>query len=190
MSQGPQSGRRTTAGDAPTGGGDLRPQVGDIAEKVAKTREDVVDLAGTASNLAGAALDQGRNLLGTARDQATTYVDRRKDEAADSVASLAESLRNSGEAFEGRESIQAFVESAADGLEQLADNIRERSFTELYGEVETFARNRPVAVGAVSLVAGFLLARFVKSSAEGMAGSGARAAAARGPGRPAPRPAA
>jgi ElaB/YqjD/DUF883 family membrane-anchored ribosome-binding protein len=187
MSQGPQSGTRSAGGDTSVGA-NLKPQVSDIAEKVAKTREDVVGLAGTASNLAGAALDQGRNLLDNARDQATSYADRRKDEAAESVASLASSLRNTGEAFEGRENIQAFVESAADGLEQLADSIRERSFQEIYDEVETFARNRPVAVGAATVVAGFLLARFIKSSAEGMSESGARAAAARGGARIAARP--
>jgi len=187
MSQAPQSGTRSAGGDT-SSGGNLKPQVTDIAEKVAKTREDVVDLAGTASNLAGAALDQGRNLIGSAREQATSYADRRKDEAAESVASLASSLRNTGDAFEGRDNIKAFVGSAADGLEQLAESIRERSFQEIYDDVETFARNRPVAVGAVSVVAGFLLARFIKSSAEGMSAAGARAAAAGGGSRTASRP--
>jgi ElaB/YqjD/DUF883 family membrane-anchored ribosome-binding protein len=187
MSQALQSGGRSTAGSPASAGDTLSPKVADVAQKAAKTRDDAVDLAGTASDLAGAALDQGRTLLSSARDQATTYADRRKDDAAESVASFATSLRKSGEAFEDQENIRAFVESAADGLEQLAGTIRERSFQEIYDDVETFARNRPVAVGAVSLLAGFLLARFIKSSAQGMAEAGARAAAARGGNRTAGR---
>jgi hypothetical protein len=178
MSQALQSGGRSTAGSPASAGDTLSPKVADVAQKAAKTRDDAVDLAGTASDLAGAALDQGRTLLSSAR---------RKDDAAESVASFATSLRKSGEAFEDQENIRAFVASAADGLEQLAGTIRERSFQEIYDDVETFARNRPVAVGAVSLLAGFLLARFIKSSAQGMAEAGARAAAARGGNRTAGR---
>jgi hypothetical protein len=175
MSQAPQNTRRATAETTPAAGGDLRPQVADIASKAAKTRDDVVDLAGTATDLASAALDQGRNLLGSARDQATSYADRRKNETAETVVDLARSLRDAKGSFEGRENIQAFVDTAADGLEQLAGTIRDRSFQEIYGEVEAFARKRPVAVGAASVLAGFLLARFIKSSATGMAEAASRA---------------
>lgn len=176
MVEGSQNGR-PAAKDASAGGDNLGPQVADLAKKAAATRDDAVDLASAATDLAGAALDQGRHLLGTAREQATSFADRRKDDAAQSVADLATSLRSTGDAFEGRQNIQAFVGSAADGLEQLANSIRDRSFIELYGEAERYARDRPVAVGAVTLVAGFLLARFIKSSAEGMTEAHQRAAA-------------
>jgi hypothetical protein len=179
MAEGSQNGQRTGAEDAQGAGGNLGPQVAEVAKKAAAARDDAVGLAGAATDLAGAALEQGRHLIGTAREQATTFADRQKDEAAQSVADLATSLRSTGETFEGRPNIQAFVDSAADGLESLADSIRERSFIELYGEAERFARERPVAVGAATVVAGFLLARFIKSSAEGLAEAGTRAAAAR-----------
>lgn len=179
MAEGSQNGQRTGAEDAQGAGGNLGPQVAEVAKKAAAARDDAVGLAGAATDLAGAALEQGRHLIGTAREQATTFADRQKDEAAQSVADLATSLRSTGETFDGRPNIQAFVDSAADGLESLADSIRERSFIELYGEAERFARERPVAVGAATVVAGFLLARFIKSSAEGLAEAGTRAAAAR-----------
>jgi len=176
MADGSQNGQRTLAEAAPAVGENLAPQVAEVAQKAAAARDDALGLAGAATDLAGAALEQGRNLLGTAREQATGLADRQKDQAAQSIVDLATSLRSTGETFDGRPNIQAFVGSAADGLESLAGSIRDRSFLELYGEAERFARERPVAVGAGALVAGFLLARFIKSSAEGLSQAGARAA--------------
>jgi hypothetical protein len=119
-------------------------------------------------HMAGAAVERGWHFLDSAREQATNYVDRRKDDAAQSVADLAQSLRDACKQFEERPNITAFVESAAGGLDELAETIRERSFNEIFGDVEEVVRRRPAAVAAASVVAGFLVARFIKSSAEGI----------------------
>jgi hypothetical protein len=185
MAEGSQNGQRASGTSPAQVGDNLGPQVAEIANKVAATRDDAIGLAGAATDLAGAALEQGRALLGGAREQATGFADRQKDQAAQSVADLATSLRGTGDTFEGRPNIQAFVGSAADGLESLADSIRDRSFIELYGEAERFARERPVAVAAGALIAGFFVARFVKSSADGLAAAG-KSAAARAPVRTPP----
>jgi len=118
--------------------------------------------------IAGAAAERGRHFLDTARDQATGYVDRRKDDVAQSVTDFASSLRESTRSFEDRPNIQAFVDGAAEGLDQLADTIRSRSFAEIFNEMEHVVRRRPTAVAAVTLTAGFLVARFIKASAEGL----------------------
>lgn len=133
--------------------------------------------AGVAEDLRAAALDQGRRLLDDAKRQATSYADDRKNEAARSVSDIAASLRETGRSFEDRPNIRAFVGNAADGLDQLAEGLRERSFAELYGEAEAYARRSPVVVGAVAVVAGFLLARFIKSSADELSESSAAARA-------------
>jgi len=118
------------------------------------------------TGIAGAALEQGRHFMDAARAQAIDYVDQRKGEAADTVAQLAASLRESTAALEERPHIQAFVDTAVGGLEQLAETIRERSFGEIYGDVESTIRQRPVAVATATVLAGFLFARFIKSSGE------------------------
>lgn len=118
--------------------------------------------------MAGAAVEQGRHFLDSAKAQATSYVDKRKDDAAQSVADLAQSLRDTLKQFEDRPNIRAFADSAAEGLEQLAGTIRSRNFNEIFGDVEQVMRRRPGTVAAASLVAGFLAARFIKSSAEGI----------------------
>jgi ABC-type transporter Mla subunit MlaD len=120
------------------------------------------------SQIAGAAVEQGRQFIDSAKEQAAGYVDQRKDEVAQSVQGLAQSLRDACKQFDDRPNIRAFTDSAADGLEQFAENIRSRSFNELFEEVEDVVRRRPGAIAASAMAAGFLLARFIKSSAEGI----------------------
>jgi vacuolar-type H+-ATPase subunit H len=147
----------------------------------------VDDAKGIAGDLKTAAVERGRDLLEGARQQATSFADQRKNDAAKSVSDIASSLRETGKTFEERPNIQALVGSAADGLEQLATGLRESSFADLYGEAEAYARRSPVVVGAVAAAAGFLLARFIKSSADELSASAAatrsqtRAPAARRP---------
>ena len=120
------------------------------------------------SEIADAALDRGRGLLGSARDQATGFLDQRKDDAAQSVVELAQSLRETTQAFADRPNLHGVVDSAAEGLEQLADQIRQRSVAEIFSDLEDIMRRRPMTVAVATLAAGFLAARFVKASAEGL----------------------
>jgi hypothetical protein len=130
-------------------------------------------LKGDVGEMAGAAMDQGRHLLDSAREQATGFVDQRKDDLAQSVVNLANSLRESGSAFEDRQQIRALVDSAAGGLEQLAENIRGRSLADMLDDVEGLVRRRPAVAAAATMAAGFLVARFVKASVNSAArGSG------------------
>jgi len=129
------------------------------AEDWDSLREDV-------SGIAGAAVERGRHFIDAAREQATDYADRRKDAVAQSVADFATSLRESTHSFDERPNIRAVVDSAAEGLEQLAETIRERSFADIFNDFEEVARRRPATVAAVSVAVGFLAARFIKSTAE------------------------
>jgi hypothetical protein len=122
-------------------------------------RDDVGDIA-------GAAVERGRHFIDSAREQATDYVNRRKDDIAQSVADFATSLRESTHQFDERPNIRTVVDSAADGLEQLADTIRERTFADFFNDFEGVVRRRPATVAAVSVAVGFLAARFIKSTAE------------------------
>ena len=124
--------------------------------------------SGVASDIANTAAEQSRGLLQAAKGTATSFADERKGTAAKSIADLASSLRDTGNAFDEQPSLKAFVGTAADGLEQIASGLRDRSFGEIYGDVEAMARRQPITFGAGAAIAGFLLARFIKSSAEEM----------------------
>jgi hypothetical protein len=116
--------------------------------------------------LTDAAMEQGRNLLDSAKEQASGFVDQRKNDAAQSVVGLANSLRESGRAFEDLPQVRTLVDTAAGGIEQFADTIRERSVNDMLNDVEDIVRRRPMTVAVATLAAGFLLARFIKASAE------------------------
>src|SRR3712207_9248829 len=83
--------------------------------------EDWDALRGDLSEMAGAAVERGRYFIDSAREQATDYVDRRKDDIAQSVADFATSLRESTHSFDQRPQIRVAGHSAAEGVEQLAD---------------------------------------------------------------------
>lgn len=148
-----------------------------MAEGAPNTQDDAKarpDMRAAADELRDAALEQGRTIFDGAKRQASSYADDRKNEAADSVSGLASSLRETGRGFGERPNVRAFVDSAADGLDQLADGLRERSFADIYGEAEAYARRSPLVVGTAAAVAGFLLARFIKSSADDLSSAAAR----------------
>lgn len=129
-----------------------------------KAEADWRGLKGDVEGLAGVAAEQGRGLMDAARVQAQNFVEQRKGDAAHSVNDLARTLRNSGRDLGDKPNIRAFFDSAADGLEQLGTSIESRSFGQLYGEAESFARRAPVAVAVGTFVVGLLAARFIKSS--------------------------
>ncbi len=180
MSDAPKATRSSIAEDSDVVGDALGPQGGNSSKSGAAKPADIAGIATSlASDIAGTAVDQGRNLLESAKGQATSFVGDKKSGAAQSIADLASSLRGSGESFEDRPGIQAFVGSAADGLDQLAGSIRDRSFAEIYADIESFSRRQPVTVAAGAVLAGFLLARFIKSSAEELSDTAAAAERAR-----------
>jgi hypothetical protein len=121
-------------------------------------------------HVAEAAVGQGRNFLDAARAQAFTLAEQRKNDMAQSVVGLANSVREFSSAFEDRPQIRSVVDRAAQGLEQFADSMEHRSVADLVSDVERIVRRQPVLVAAATLAAGFLLARFVRSSAEGARG--------------------
>ncbi|WP_349370445.1 hypothetical protein [Salinarimonas sp.] len=119
-----------------------------------------------ARDTADEAREAGYAFMNSARDRAADYVERRKESAVQSIDDVATSLRESSDNFDDRPNIRLFIDSAADGLENLADEIRERSFVEVYSDMEQFARRRPAMFATAAGVAGFMIARFLKSSAE------------------------
>ncbi|MGJ3265030.1 MAG: hypothetical protein ACFE0R_17530 [Salinarimonas sp.] len=135
-----------------------------------RARADWDDLKREASDAARETADDAREagyaFVHGARDRASDYLERRKESAVQSIDDVAHTLRESSETFDDRPNLRLFVDSAADGLENLAEEIRDRSFIEVYADVEQFARRRPALFAGAAGVAGFMLARFLKSSAE------------------------
>jgi hypothetical protein len=154
MSVGQQNGGKANQGQRASGGAEQPADLNALKEDV--------------SQVADVALERGRQFVDSARAQATGYVDQRKGDLAQSVADLANALREASKPFEDRPNIRAFVDNAAEGLEQLADTVRERSVAEIYADVEDILRRRPAAVAVATLAAGFLISRFIRASADNL----------------------
>jgi hypothetical protein len=117
----------------------------------AQSSADVREKAGQA---AGA-------LIGEAHDLA----EERKAAAADNVGRLSRAVHDAADQL-GGELPQAagYIHSAADRLQGASRTLRERSVEDMVGDLTDFARRQPVAALAGAVLAGFALARFLKSS--------------------------
>ena len=132
-------------------------------------RERTSDTAGAASHDFSAAAD---DMKSTAREAAGHLAEETREFAEDQKAAGADNMARFGQAVHGaadqlgKELPQAagFIHSAADTLQSAASSIRERSIEDQVARFRDFARRQPAAAFAGSLLAGFALARFLKSS--------------------------
>ena len=122
---------------------------------------------------AGAPLDQAREkaqrLVNTAQERAVEQVQARFDEqkirAADSLSSVAQTLRSSTQNFQtSQDGIGRYINEAADRVDNLAHYLHDRELNEIVDQVEDFARRQPVAFLGGAFALGVLGARFLKSS--------------------------
>ena len=131
------------------------------------------DSASRAGELTGAkaiseAKKVGTELVGAARDSAVSLLDAQRARAADQIAAVGDALRSSAEVLEdkGGASLVRYADQAAEQIEGFADVVRNRSWSELAGDVEGFARRWPMAFMAAAVGIGFIAGRFMLSSSE------------------------
>jgi uncharacterized protein YjbJ (UPF0337 family) len=152
-----------------------------VAGQAKQAAGEAVDtLKDKALGLAGEARAQGEELLGTARERAESLAEEGKAAGAEKASVLADAIRNAARDLEGASpEIAQHVRSAADSVQGIAAALRDRSAGQLFEDVTDFARRQPTAFFGVAALAGFALARFMKSSAattpSRMAGSGQHA---------------
>ncbi|KQO86019.1 hypothetical protein ASF56_24110 [Methylobacterium sp. Leaf122] len=108
--------------------------------------------------------DAADDFASTVRGQVQSYVVNRKVDLARSVSDVAGAIRVSSSGFAEQPHVKAFFDSAAEGIEELSEEISRRTFAELYDEIDAAARRRPGVTFAAAALAGFALFRFLKAS--------------------------
>jgi hypothetical protein len=100
------------------------------------------------------------------RDGARSIADQQKHAAAGKVEGVAHALRRASNDLreQGQPIIAEYSRYAAEGLESMAQSLDRRDVDDFVEDIERFARQRPVAFLGGAMVAGFALARFMKSS--------------------------
>jgi hypothetical protein len=137
----------------------------DTIEERERTSATAGDGAQDFSAMAGDMRSAAREAAGHVADETREFAEERKAVGADNMARLGEAVHGAADQL-GRELPQAagFIHSAADTLQGAASSIRERPVEDLVAGFRDFARRQPVAAFAGSVLAGFALARFLKSS--------------------------
>jgi hypothetical protein len=116
--------------------------------------------------MAGGLKRQAEDSAKDMRARARSAVDQQKDAAVDGIEGMAQALRSASDDLQerGQPVVAEYSRQVADGLESMANWVSRRNLDDLVGGVEDFARQRPVAFMSGAVVAGFALARFMKSS--------------------------
>jgi hypothetical protein len=129
-------------------------------EPAIEPRESNTQSIQTGSNSSG--------IVGTVRERATAQLNTQKDRATDGLGTIAQAVRQTtGKLREDQQDMVAqYVEKAADQIERLSNNLREKDVSELLADAQRLARRQPALFIGGSFAAGLLAARFLKSSNE------------------------
>ncbi len=160
-----------------------------------QVKEQAGQVAGTAAEqgrqVAGTAADEARQVAGTAAGEAQRVVseassqvrglvsqatDQVEEQSRTQLGRLAETLRSFGEDFErmasqGEGPATGLAQEAADRARGIASHLEGREPRDLLEDVRSFARRRPGAFLAGSLVAGVVVGRLTRGAKAAQSGS-------------------
>lgn len=100
-----------------------------------------------------------------AQQTAEVQLSSQKDQAASTLHSLAESIREGGHRMRDEQpQVASFAEQAAERVDQASRYVREHEVRDFVREAENFARREPLIFLGGAFALGFLAARFLKAS--------------------------
>jgi len=134
---------------------DLKRQASDVAQDV--TRQVKEQASQLTENARAAASGATQKLRSAAEDQ--------KNAGADFVSGIAGAVRRAAGEFDDQIPLAGdYIRRAAEQIDGASDALRRRELAELFQGVQDFARRQPTAFLGASVLAGFAVARFLKSS--------------------------
>lgn len=137
------------------------------AQAGAKVSEAASRVRDEAAGVAADVKAEASGVAKAAQERAAGFAEEQKRAGAEQAEGLKRAVHRAADELEGSSpQLAHYVREAADSTGQLARALRNRSVGELVGDVEDFARRQPVAFFGATVLAGFALARFVKSSGE------------------------
>jgi len=101
-----------------------------------------------------------------ARREAASFAEEQRHAAADSIAAVAAALQAGVHSLEadGQPAMAGYWRTAAEGMDDFARRIQNKPAGEALSEAEQYVREQPGLGFGGAMVAGFMLARFLKSS--------------------------
>lgn len=133
---------------------DLQDQASGVADQ----------LKDRAAQHVGEARDLVSNIASEARSKVAEIVDQQKNRGADQLSGFSKAAQSAAGELEGQSpQVARLMRDAAGTVDSLAGDLRSSDLSDVVASVSSFARKQPVAFFAASVLAGFVLARFVKS---------------------------
>lgn len=153
-------------------------QSGAGSEAMTRARQAASGTAEAASNLAGQASGLASGLAGKAasaiaseaQHKATGVMQQQMKAGADYVRMVSDTAHTAARELEDKApELARLVHDVADRADHFADDLRKRNVEDMLDATWDFARHNPRMFLGGAIAAGFLLARFAKSSAENSA---------------------
>jgi hypothetical protein len=146
---------KATADTALAAGREIQNAAAEVAQSTTEA------LKGHASEF----MDAAKDIASQAGNRLQEKVTEQKGAGADYVNNLAGTMRRAASEFESDIPLAAtYVRQAASQVESAGDALREGNFNDLLIGAQSFARNQPTAFLGLSVLAGFGIVRFLKSS--------------------------
>jgi hypothetical protein len=149
------------------------------AENLKDRAADIADRAGdVASQMRDHATAAASDLVEPMKDRARELAEEQKRAGADRLGGVARAVHQAADQLGNELPPEAtqYVHQAAEGIERVSSAIRDRSVGDLFDDLNDFARQQPVAFFGGAVLAGFVLSRFLKSSAQSTRSAAARSA--------------
>ena len=115
------------------------------------------------------------DLKETAKDRADEEARRGKKRAATEIDSVSKALHSAQDALDGEDTrtanlVQQGVAKAAEAVDELSRNLKDKEPAEIYREVQGFARRSPMMFIAGCTAVGFAASRVLQAGASGSVG--------------------
>jgi len=146
----------------------LKGQAKDVARDAqAKVSDVASDLRDTAGRVAGQAQAAAGEIAGHVTNLASDAAETQKAAGADMLRQFSRAVNAAAKELGSDAPVPArYVQELAGGLDRAADELGRRDLGQLANTVMDFARRQPATFVAGTVLTGFVLARFLKSSAE------------------------
>jgi hypothetical protein len=108
----------------------------------------------------------GGGLMDRVRQGASSQLSSQKTKATDGIGTVAQAVRQTTQHLRDQQhdTIARYVDEAANQLERVSNQLRDKDVGELMQDAQRFARRRPAVFIGSAFAIGLLGARFLKSS--------------------------
>jgi hypothetical protein len=161
-----------TPSSSPTSSGETIDRIREEANRRAREFESQSEsAAGSLKDQARSAVqavsDEASDLASDLKSRALDYAETGKRTGADRLNSFAGAVERAAADIEKDAPETAhFIQKAAQGTQRFSTRLRDRSINDLASDARDIARRQPLLVFGGAVVAGLVIARFLKSSSD------------------------